>query len=198
MGTHLTSSDMSRDPSADVGHYEPKDPGSPRLQQPFRASIHSAIEPETAVEDALLMSTTPSATMPDLPQRRVLLIIGALLLGLFLAARRAGFTELLGSWDLEAHPEIGETIRRLAHVLQADDAKLLADATVTAGSAVAVLSARPWSRPGIGAMSSRSARTPSLPKVVGPTGRVYETPVASLMAVRRVSPIAGADDDCRS
>jgi hypothetical protein len=49
-----------------------------------------------------------------------------------LAARQAGITELLGGWDPEAYPEIGATVRQLAHVLQADDTKLLADATVAA------------------------------------------------------------------
>ena len=48
------------------------------------------------------------------------------------AARRAGLTELLAGWDLEAHPEIGTMIRGLAHELLADDEKLLADATTTA------------------------------------------------------------------
>ena len=51
-----------------------------------------------------------------------------------LAARQAGLTEVLGGLDPEIHPEIGATIRQLAHVLQADDTKLLADATVTARS----------------------------------------------------------------
>ncbi len=50
-------------------------------------------------------------------------------------ARRAGFTELLAGWDLDAHPEIGEMIHRLAHELLADDEKLLADATA-AGAVV--------------------------------------------------------------
>jgi len=51
------------------------------------------------------------------------------------AARRAGLTELLDGWDLEAHPEIATMIRGLAHELLADDEKLLADATVTGRSA---------------------------------------------------------------
>jgi EmrB/QacA subfamily drug resistance transporter len=51
-----------------------------------------------------------------------------------LAARQAGLTELLGGLDPETHPEIGATVRQLAHVLQADDTKLLADATVAARS----------------------------------------------------------------
>jgi EmrB/QacA subfamily drug resistance transporter len=45
------------------------------------------------------------------------------------AARRAGFTELLEGWDPDAHPEIGEMVRRLAHELLADDDRMLADAT---------------------------------------------------------------------
>jgi DNA-binding MarR family transcriptional regulator len=45
------------------------------------------------------------------------------------AARRAGFTELLDGWDPDAHPEIGDMVRRLAHELLADDDKMLADAT---------------------------------------------------------------------
>ncbi|HYA67594.1 MAG TPA: MFS transporter, partial [Acidimicrobiales bacterium] len=45
------------------------------------------------------------------------------------AARRAGLTELLDGWDPDAHPEIGDMVRRLAHELLADDEKLLADAT---------------------------------------------------------------------
>ena len=56
-----------------------------------------------------------------------------------LAARQAGLTELLGGWDPETHPEIGATVRQLAHVLQADDTKLLADATVTVRSSAAQL-----------------------------------------------------------
>ena len=48
------------------------------------------------------------------------------------AARRAGLTELLEGWDPEAHPEIGDMVRRLAHELLADDDKLLADATAGA------------------------------------------------------------------
>ncbi|MHB8328073.1 MAG: MDR family MFS transporter [Acidimicrobiales bacterium] len=51
------------------------------------------------------------------------------------AARRAGLTELLHGWDPEAHPEIGEMVRRLALELLADDEKLLADATPRARSA---------------------------------------------------------------
>ena len=45
------------------------------------------------------------------------------------AARRAGLTELLDGWDPDAHPEIGDMVRRLAHELLADDEKLLADAS---------------------------------------------------------------------
>ena len=51
------------------------------------------------------------------------------------AARRAGLTELLEGWDPDAHPEIGDMVRRLAHELLADDEKLLADASGTVGSA---------------------------------------------------------------
>jgi hypothetical protein len=54
------------------------------------------------------------------------------------AARRAGLTELLEGWDPEAHPEIGDMVRRLAHELLADDDKLLADATASAGASAAV------------------------------------------------------------
>ena len=54
-----------------------------------------------------------------------------------LAARQAGLTELLGGWDPKVNPEIGATVRQLAHVLQADDTKLLADVTVTARSTAA-------------------------------------------------------------
>ncbi len=49
-------------------------------------------------------------------------------------ARRAGLTQLLEGWDPEAHPEIGEMVRRLAHELLADDDKLLADATASASA----------------------------------------------------------------
>jgi DNA-binding MarR family transcriptional regulator len=45
-----------------------------------------------------------------------------------LDVRRIGFKELLGGWDPETHPEIGEMIRSLAHELLADEAKLLAAA----------------------------------------------------------------------
>jgi hypothetical protein len=44
-------------------------------------------------------------------------------------ARRTGLTELLEGWDPQAHPEIGEMVRRLAHELLADDEKLLAAAS---------------------------------------------------------------------
>jgi EmrB/QacA subfamily drug resistance transporter len=44
------------------------------------------------------------------------------------AARRSGMTELLEGWDPEAHPELVDMVRRLAHELLADDEKLLADA----------------------------------------------------------------------
>ena len=54
-----------------------------------------------------------------------------------LAARQAGLTELLGGWDPDAHPEIGATVRQLAQVLQADDTKLVADATHTVRGSVA-------------------------------------------------------------
>ena len=53
-----------------------------------------------------------------------------------LTIRRAAFAQMLDGWDLEAHPEIGEMIRQLAHELRADDAKLLADATTFRGSAL--------------------------------------------------------------
>ena len=43
-------------------------------------------------------------------------------------ARRAGMNELLEGWDPEAHPEVVEMVRDLAHNLLADDEKLLADA----------------------------------------------------------------------
>jgi len=49
-------------------------------------------------------------------------------------ARRAGLTELLEGWDLDAHPEIGDLVRHLAHQLLADDDKLLADAAAGARS----------------------------------------------------------------
>jgi EmrB/QacA subfamily drug resistance transporter len=48
------------------------------------------------------------------------------------AARRAGLTELLEGWDPEAHPEVTEMVRKLAHDLLADDEKLLADASAGA------------------------------------------------------------------
>jgi DNA-binding MarR family transcriptional regulator len=48
------------------------------------------------------------------------------------SARRAGLTELLDGWDPDAHPEIGEMVRHLAHELLADDDKLLADASAGA------------------------------------------------------------------
>jgi DNA-binding MarR family transcriptional regulator len=51
-------------------------------------------------------------------------------------ARRAGLTELLEGWDPEAHPEIADMVRRLAHELLADDEKLLAEATASAGASV--------------------------------------------------------------
>ncbi|MGH9298487.1 MAG: MarR family winged helix-turn-helix transcriptional regulator, partial [Acidimicrobiales bacterium] len=44
------------------------------------------------------------------------------------AARRAGLTELLEGWDMEAHPEIAVMVGQLAEALLADDEKLLADA----------------------------------------------------------------------
>jgi EmrB/QacA subfamily drug resistance transporter len=50
-------------------------------------------------------------------------------IGRLRAARRAALTDLLDGWDPDAHPEIGEMIRRLAHELLADDEKLLADAS---------------------------------------------------------------------
>jgi DNA-binding MarR family transcriptional regulator len=53
-----------------------------------------------------------------------------------LTIRRAAFAQMLDGWDVEAHPEIGEMIRQLAHELRADDAKLLADATTFRGSAL--------------------------------------------------------------
>jgi EmrB/QacA subfamily drug resistance transporter len=49
-------------------------------------------------------------------------------MGLLTAARRAGLTELLEGWDVEAHPEISEMVGELAKALLADDEKLLADA----------------------------------------------------------------------
>jgi EmrB/QacA subfamily drug resistance transporter len=48
------------------------------------------------------------------------------------SARRAGLTELLDGWDPDAHPEIGQMVRQLAHELLADDDKLLADASAGA------------------------------------------------------------------
>lgn len=48
------------------------------------------------------------------------------------AARRASMTELLEGWDPEAHPEVLDLIRQLAHALMADDTKLLADARAAA------------------------------------------------------------------
>jgi EmrB/QacA subfamily drug resistance transporter len=50
------------------------------------------------------------------------------------AARRAGLSELLEGWDPDAHPEIGDMVRRLARELLADDEKLLADAAAAARS----------------------------------------------------------------
>jgi EmrB/QacA subfamily drug resistance transporter len=44
------------------------------------------------------------------------------------AARRAGLTELLEGWDVDAHPEIAVMVGQLADALLADDEKLLADA----------------------------------------------------------------------
>jgi DNA-binding MarR family transcriptional regulator len=43
-------------------------------------------------------------------------------------ARRAGLTDLLEGWAVEAHPEVAEMVRQLAEALLADDEKLLADA----------------------------------------------------------------------
>ena len=51
-----------------------------------------------------------------------------------LAARQAGAHRTARGLDPEAHPEIGTKVRQLAHVLQADDTKLLAEATATASS----------------------------------------------------------------
>jgi DNA-binding MarR family transcriptional regulator len=48
------------------------------------------------------------------------------------AARRASMTELLEGWDPEAHPEVLELVRELAHSLMADDDKLLAEARAAA------------------------------------------------------------------
>jgi DNA-binding MarR family transcriptional regulator len=53
-----------------------------------------------------------------------------------LAVRQAGLTELLEGRDPAAQSEIGATVRQLAHVLQADEPKLLADAIITAPSSV--------------------------------------------------------------
>jgi EmrB/QacA subfamily drug resistance transporter len=55
-----------------------------------------------------------------------------------LAARRTALTELLDGWDTEAHPEIADMVRQLAHELLADDEKLLADAVRTAPRAVGI------------------------------------------------------------
>ncbi len=48
------------------------------------------------------------------------------------AARRDSMTELLEGWDPEAHPEVIDLIKQLAHALMADDDKLLADARAAA------------------------------------------------------------------
>ena len=47
------------------------------------------------------------------------------------AARRGRMTELLKGWDPEAHPEVLDMVRRLAHALLIDDEKLLAVARGT-------------------------------------------------------------------
>ncbi len=56
------------------------------------------------------------------------------------AARRAGLTELLEGWDPEAHPEIADMVRRLAHELLADDDRLLADATASVSASASASS----------------------------------------------------------
>jgi DNA-binding MarR family transcriptional regulator len=53
-----------------------------------------------------------------------------------LTIRRAAFTQMLAGRDPDAHPEIGQMIRQLAHELHADDAKLLADASSFRGSSL--------------------------------------------------------------
>ena len=47
-------------------------------------------------------------------------------------ARRDSMTDLLEGWDPEAHPEVIDLIKQLAHALMADDDKLLADARAAA------------------------------------------------------------------
>ncbi|HUZ09500.1 MAG TPA: MFS transporter [Acidimicrobiales bacterium] len=51
------------------------------------------------------------------------------------AARRERMTELLQGWDPEAHPEVVDLVRRLAHALLVDDEKLLAVARDTVSEA---------------------------------------------------------------
>ena len=46
-------------------------------------------------------------------------------------ARRATLSELLEGWNPEEHPEVVAMIRELAHVLMADDERMLADAGVS-------------------------------------------------------------------
>ena len=50
------------------------------------------------------------------------------------AARRAGLTELLEGWDVDAHPEVAAMVSQLAAALLADDEKMLSDARPVAAN----------------------------------------------------------------
>ena len=80
-----------------------------------------------ALADARLISKTDVQTGCEL----ALTELGDDAINRLQMARRAGLTELLEGWDPDAHPEIGEMVRRLAHALLADDDRLLADATAS-------------------------------------------------------------------
>ena len=91
------------------------------------------VPPERIAEgvDALVGAQLISKTEVPAGCELVLTELGDDAISRLQAARRAGLTELLEGWDPEAHPEIGDMVRRLAHELLADDDRLLADATAS-------------------------------------------------------------------
>ncbi|HEV3280441.1 MAG TPA: MFS transporter [Acidimicrobiales bacterium] len=74
----------------------------------------------------------PGAALPSDPSSLVLTAAGQEAIERLTAARRASMTELLEGWDPQAHPEVLELVRDLAHALMADDDKLLAEARAAA------------------------------------------------------------------
>jgi EmrB/QacA subfamily drug resistance transporter len=87
----------------------------------------SNIEPalEGLIEAGLIVRSEPAAGSEGSLH---LTAEGQDAIDLLTAARRAGLTELLEGWDVDAHPEIAKMVAELAKALLANDEKMLADA----------------------------------------------------------------------